>query len=115
MGDEAAASARWRLSNTCSILVGMARRPHPRLAAAHARTAVTMRQAAHQLREQRGPIKAEARDGLARLLEAVADRHDDAGTYVWGGASAVANALVAEPMDVALRNVPIRRVGGFTP
>ena len=58
-----------------------------------------MRQAAQALREEHGPIRPDARQGLARLLEAVADAGHEAGTYVHGGASAVANALLAEPLD----------------
>lgn len=71
-----------------------------------------MRQAAQQLREERGPVKPDVRDGLARLLEAVADQQGDASVYVRDGASAVANAVLAEPLDVALGNAPIRRVDG---
>ena len=92
--------------------VGMVRRPHPRLAAAQARSCERMRQAAHQLREETGPIKHDVRPMLARLLEAVADQAHDAGTYVHGGASAVANALLAEPLDKAITAAIQRELEG---
>jgi hypothetical protein len=61
-----------------------------------------MRQAAQQLREERGAVKPDVRGGLARLLEAVADQQGSAGVYVWGGANAVANELLAVPLDKAI-------------
>lgn len=87
----------------------MARRPHPRLAAAQARTAESMRQAAQQLREEHGPVKPEVRSGLSRLLEAVADQQGSAGVYVWGGASAVTHALQAQPLDQSLAETDRRQ------
>jgi hypothetical protein len=94
--------------------VGMDRRPHPRLAAANARSAERMRQAAQQLREEQGPVKHEARVGLARLLDAVAEQagSHNVGTYVWGGAGAVANALLAEPLDQGIVNAIERERAG---
>jgi hypothetical protein len=73
-----------------------------------------MRQAAQQLREEQGQVKPEVRSGLARLLEAVADQQGSAGGYVWGGSSAVANALLAEPLDKAIVDAIAReRSGGI--
>jgi hypothetical protein len=92
----------------------MARRPHPRLVAAQASAAEGMRQAAQQLREEQGPVKPEVRSGLARLLEAVADEQGGAGVYVWGGANAVANTLLAAPLDKAIVDAIAReRSGGI--
>lgn len=71
-----------------------------------------MHQAAEQLREETGPISADARPALARLLEAVADAGHDAGTYVHGGASAVANALLAQPLDQSIVDAIARERDG---
>lgn len=72
-----------------------------------------MRQAAQQLREEQGPVKPDVRDGLARLLEAVADQHGSASTYVWGGANAVANALLAQPLDQGITDAIERERAGI--
>ena len=91
----------------------MARRPHSRLAAAQARQAESMRQAAQQLREEDGPVRREVRAGLARLLNAVADQQGTAGVYVWDGAGAVSNALLAQPLDRGIVDAIRReRAGG---
>jgi hypothetical protein len=94
--------------------VVMTRRPHPRLAAAHARQAETMRQAAQQLREEHGPIKPDVRSGLARLLEAVADERGQATTYICDGASAVANAVLARPLDEGIVDAIRKERAGLT-
>lgn len=81
--------------------VDMARRPHPRLAAAQARAAEAILSSGRAAPrgagagEARGPLR-----GLARLLEAVAQRPGDAGVHVWAGAGA--HALLGEPLDKAI-------------
>lgn len=79
----------------------MTRRPHARLAAAQARAAERMREAAAQLETEPGPIKPTVRAGLARLLHAVADQGGSSagGVYVWDASSSIADSLLTEPMD----------------
>lgn len=71
-----------------------------------------MRQAAQQLREEQGVVKPDVRSGLARLLEAVADRRGDVGVYVWDGAAAVSDALLAQPLDHAIVDAHQRELRG---
>lgn len=57
-------------------------------------------------------MKHEARAGLARLLEAVADQQGQASVYVWDATSNVANSLLAEPLDDSIVNAIQRERAG---
>lgn len=63
-----------------------------------------MREAAAQLETDPGPIKPEARVGLVRLLNAVADQGSSSstGVYVWDATANIADVLLTEPLGKAI-------------